>query len=137
MQKLPHATYDSPLAASCMIYSRILGLMGELQMSLERCSASEISGFVEILGRLQADAAALDQQIDAEALSDPAAAPLASRRDELLATLLTENRKLHGRARQTQTLYAHEMTGLRQGFSALQGYRPPQRQGGELVNSSR
>jgi hypothetical protein len=136
MDTSPTTPSESPLAAGCLLYRRMLDTMNELQEALQLCSTADIERLLHDLDKLQGDAVALDKQINAEILGEPAAASFVAQRGDLLKELLVKNQELQKSARKCQTLYVHEMTGLRRGISALQGYKSSLNRSGKMLNSS-
>ena len=132
------ADVASSLVESIKHYRQIVALLQDVNLRLGAATPAELQGMGEALDRRQQQAGVIDAAILARLHEEPVEMAryqsLLLERAGLLQEVVSLNGRIAGRARDVASLLVHEMETLRNGQSALNGYRLPLESGGRLVN---
>lgn len=131
---------ESRLNYSISYYGRILSLLQTINEEIGTASQDELQSMSSTLAELQGQATQLDQSIATQLDKEPAKTEtirsLLNKRENLIKEILLLNRNINTKAMGVKSLLAHEIGTLRNGLSALSGYRQKQHNQGRIVNST-
>lgn len=131
---------ESGLKNSINHYGEILAVLQNIDKKLGTASQDELQAMNASLTRLQDEARELDQLIVDHSVKEPvrteAIRSLLRKRESVVREILHLNKDITARAMGVKALLAHEMGSLRNGISALSGYKPQQHNHGRIVNSA-
>lgn len=131
---------ESGLNSAISYYGRILAILQNIDEEIGTASRDELLSMNATLTELQEQAARLDQAITAqlgqESFKNESIRSLLNKRGDVIKEILILNRNIRSKAMGVKSLLAHEMSTLRNGLSALNGYRPMQHNQGRIVNST-
>lgn len=120
-------------------YQRILTHLQYIEENIGAASPVELQEMYNSLAELQRQAAEIDRSCLGQLAADPAmanaVAALVDRRTAMVKKVIAANREITAKAIGVQSLLAHELGTLRNGLSALSGYKQQERTQGRLVNS--
>jgi hypothetical protein len=126
------------LIESIKHYRQIVALLQDVNLRLGAASPGELQGMGEAIDWQQQQAGMIDGAVLARLHEEPVEMAryqsLMLERAGLLQEMVTLNGRIAGRARDVASMLVHELEGLRNGQSALSGYRLPIQEGGRLVN---
>jgi len=128
------------LLHSIQQYEGILDCMQKMDTEVGTADPAMLENFSDSLQLLQGEATQYDQillaQLHRKSSESESIQVLAARREGLLREILSLNKRITEKASRVQSLLAHEMIKLRNGLSAMTGYRQPQHNQGRIVNGS-
>jgi chromosome segregation ATPase len=131
---------ESQLKYSISYYGRILALLQSIDEEIGTASRDGLLNMSATLAELQGQATRLDQAIATHLSKVPAknehVRSLLNKREDVIKEILILNRNISAKAMGVKSLLAHEMSTLRNGLSALSGYRQMQHNQGRIVNST-
>jgi hypothetical protein len=121
-------------------YERILDFLQEMDVEIGTAAPSMVLELSESLAYLQGHATETDQTLLTQ-LRKQTALPetiqsLLGRREYLVKEILILNARIKAKAIGIKSLLGHEMEKMRNGISALSGYRQQQHNQGHIVNST-
>ena len=128
------------LSQSMQQYERILDFLQKMDVEVGTADPVALQNFSETLNALQAQAVKIDQvlftQMDREPIKTETTQICLDKRSLLLKEILFLNERISKKALTVNALIAHEMGKLRNGRTALSGYKPQQQHQGRIVNGS-
>jgi len=128
------------LRRSIQHYEQILTLLQTIDDSVGAADAAELLEYGETLAELQLQAEKIDLPLRAGMQGKVETGELLQNllvdRERLLKGILQVNERITAKASGVKSLIAHEMGKLREGLSALNGYKQQQHTQGRIVNSS-
>ena len=131
---------ESGLRDSISHYVGILMLLQNIDKGIGTASQDELQNMNTSLAELQGQATQLDQlvvdQLSKESVKTEATRSLLAKRENLVQEILLLNRNITSKAMGVKSLLAHEMGMIRNGLSALSGYKQQQLNQGRIVNST-
>jgi len=131
---------EASIRDSIRQYGHILTLLHTINAEIGTASAEELQGMNTALTALQEQSKHHDQALGSRLNSEPvrteAINSLLEKRERLIQEILQLNKNATAKAMGVKSLLAHEIGILRNGQSALSGYRPQQRHQGRIVNST-
>jgi hypothetical protein len=131
---------ESTLSLSIQQYEDILDFLKKTDKEIGTASPSELLELSTSLTDLQWIATQTDQVLLAQLNTDSAQGDktqhLINRREHIVKDILRLNEHITVKASGVKSLLAHEMGKLRNGLSALSGYKQQQHNQGRIVNST-
>ena len=131
---------EQTLAKSILQYENILDFLEKIDEEIGTASPSELLDLSTSLTDLQRHATQTDQvlltQINASSARNENTQHLIDRHECIMKEILLLNEHLTAKASGVKSLLAHEMGKLRNGLSALSGYRQQHNNQGRIVNST-
>lgn len=128
------------LLQSIQQYERILDFLQKMDGEIGTASPSMVLELSESLAYLQSHATQTDQalftQLNKQSALTETIQSLLSRRENIVKEILILNERIKAKAIGIKSLLGHEMEKLRNGISALSGYRQQQHNQGRIVNSA-
>ena len=133
-------TLESMLLQSIQQYEEILACMEKMDTEVGTADSVTLEYFSNSLQTLQGQATQFDLILLAQFLeksSQPESLQnLIAKREQLQREVFSLNQRITEKASRVQSLLAHEMIKLRNGLSAMTGYRQPRHNQGRIVNGS-
>jgi hypothetical protein len=131
---------ESELRGSIDHYTHLLMLLQTINEEIGTASQDKLQNMNLTLTELQEQAVRIDQSIAVQLNSAQARTEmvifLLNRRENVVKEILGFNKKATAKAMGVKSLLAHEIGVLRNGQSALNGYRQQQHNQGRIVNST-
>lgn len=131
---------ESTLLVSIQQYERIYELLQKMEQDVGTADSDELEAFNQSLQELQAQAINTDQAVNGllHGTKDSAESvqKLVVQREFLLKAIIDLNKNIAARASGVKSLIAHELSALRSGLSAMNGYRQQQNNQGRIINRS-
>jgi hypothetical protein len=131
---------ESVLLQSIHQYERILDFLQKMDVEIGTAAPSMVLELSESLAYLQGHATETDQtlllQLHKQPILPVEVQCLLSRRDYIVKEILALNARIKAKAIGIKSLLGHEMEKMRNGISALSGYRQQQYNQGRIINSS-
>jgi hypothetical protein len=128
------------LLKSLQQYERILDFLQKMDREIGTATPSMVLELSESLSYLQSHATQTDQVLLMRLKKKPALPEamqsLLNRREYIVKEILTLNECIKTKAIGIKSLLGHEMEKMRNGISALSGYRQQQHNQGRIVNST-
>jgi ABC-type transporter Mla subunit MlaD len=128
------------LGDSTTRYRRILEILQTMEREIHRVPHEQLQKMTQSLSELQDQARDLDSSLQMRLMgkvdAEEVLAPLLVERQEVIGKILVLNDALRNQAQSAQSLLAHELGALRQGHTALCGYKSLQVKAGKIVNSA-
>jgi hypothetical protein len=133
-------TLEPILIQSIQQYERILDFLQKMDTEIGTAAPSMVLELSESLAYLQSHATQTDKdlltQLSKQSPLSEAMQSLLNRREYIVKEILTLNERIKAKAIGIKSLLAHEMEKMRNGISALSGYRQQQHNQGRIVNST-
>lgn len=130
----------SALAESTDCYRRILDYLQYMKGEIGVASDVQLQAMAESLSHLQTQAREIDETfqggLNKETVQNEDLSPLWVKREGLIEEIFLLNSEMLKKAMDAKTVLAHELGMLRNGQTALSGYKPQQSGGGRIVNST-
>jgi hypothetical protein len=131
---------ETVLLQSIHQYERILDFLQKMDVEIGTAAPSMVLELSESLAYLQGHATETDQTLLTQLRKQPdlpkAMQSLLSRRENVVKEILILNERIKAKAIGIKSLLGHEMEIMRNGISALSGYRQQQHNQGHIVNST-
>lgn len=131
---------ESLLLASIHQYERIHGFLQKMEQDVGTADSDELEAFNQSLQELQAQAINTDQAVNSLLHGKKDSAELVQKlvvqREFLLKEIIDLNKNITTKASGVKSLIAHELSALRSGLSAMNGYKQLQNNQGRLINRS-
>jgi hypothetical protein len=131
---------ETILLQSIQQYERILSFLQKMDTEVGTASPSTVLEFSKILQELQTIASQTDQilltEISKQSMQTETMESLLRKREYVVKEILALNESIKAKAIGIKSLLGHEMETLRNGISALDGYRQQQHNQGRIVNST-
>jgi hypothetical protein len=128
------------LLQSIQQYERILDFLQKMDTEISTAAPSMVLELSESLAYLQGHATQTDQdlltQLSKQSPLSEAMQSLLNRREYIVKEILILNERIKAKAIGIKSLLGHEMEKMRNGISALSGYRQQQHNQGRIVNST-
>lgn len=128
------------LSQSIQQYEHILEFMLKMDQEVGSADPEALQNFNDSLNELQQEAMRLDQlldvRLDQKSTETEPIQSLFAKRLHLLKEILLLNERIVEKGSRVKSLIAHEMGKLRNGLSALSGYKQPQHHQGRIVNGT-
>lgn len=128
------------LSQSIQQYERILDFLQKMDGEIGTASPAELLELSESLTDVQSQATQTDQvllrQLSNSSARTETMQLLIEKRERIMKEILLLNERITAKASGVKSLIAHEMGNLRNGISALNGYRQQQHNQGRIVNST-
>jgi hypothetical protein len=135
-----HQPLESTLLQSIIHYGNILNFLEIMDREIGTASPSELLDLSKSLTNLQGIATQTDlvllTQLNTDSARDSDIQLLINRREHIVKKILLLNEHIAAKASGVKSLIVNEMGKLRNGLSALSGYRPQQHNQGRIVNST-
>jgi hypothetical protein len=132
--------YEQTLMQSIHQYERILDFLQKMDGEIGAAAPSMVLELSESLAYLQGHATETDQvllsQLRNQQALPKAMQSLLGKRENIVKEILTLNERIKAKAIGIKSLLGHEMEKMRNGISALSGYRQQQYNQGRIVNSA-
>ena len=131
---------ESTLSQSILHYGNILDFLEKIDREIGTASPSELLELSTSLTDLQEIATQTDQVLLTQLSTDSARGDntqhLIDRREHIVTDILILNEHIAVKSSGVKSLIAHEKSKLRNGISALSGYKQQQHNQGRIVNST-
>jgi hypothetical protein len=131
---------ETALQRSIERYRQMIGLLGSIEQEVGTASDEGLRQMNTLLLETQNEVSAADRLIMEYSKADTALPVsirnLLAEREKLVGDVLLLNRNVTIKAMGVRSLLAHEIGTLRNGKTALSGYRSPQHNQGRIVNRS-
>jgi hypothetical protein len=128
------------LIKSIQQYERILDFLQKMDTEIGTAAPSMVLELSESLAYLQGHAMQTDQNLLSQLRKQPALPEamqsLLNRREYVVKEILILNERIKAKSIGIKSLLGHEMEKMRNGISALSGYRQQQQHQGRIVNST-
>jgi hypothetical protein len=130
----------SALNDSIRHYNFVLDFLIDMDRAIAQASDDQLLTMSAILCDLQAQARVIDQrflpQLNREVAANKILRPLLAAREKVVLEIVGRNKQLNIKAIGLKSLLASELRALRQGQTALSGYKSQQYTGGGIVDNS-
>jgi hypothetical protein len=121
-------------------YEHILDFLQKMDAEIGTASPSMVLELSESLAYLQSHATQTDQhilaQLNNKSILPEAMQSLLKKRENVVQNILILNERIKAKAIGIKSLLGYEMEKMRNGISALSGYRQQQHNQGHIVNST-
>ncbi|MDP3479595.1 MAG: hypothetical protein Q8R88_07470 [Desulfoprunum sp.] len=131
---------EPALRQSIEQYELILAFLQKMETVVGTADAVELQELGATLYELQTQAEQFDRILLAKLKKEPhesdSVQTLRTRHERLLKEVLLANERITAKASGVKSLISHEIGKLRDGLSAMNGYRQQQHNQGRIVNST-
>jgi hypothetical protein len=128
------------LLQSIQKYEHILDFLQKIDKEIGAASSDDLLELSAFLADIQSHATQTDQvlltQLSKHSVLTETMQSLLDKREHITKEILVLNEQITAKASRVKSLIAHEMEKLRNGISALSGYKEQQHNQGRIVNSS-